>query len=80
VSDVTAEEVETARAIVIAWHSGGKPPYPHEGLVSRIATALAVRAREARRDALREALAAVDGCSDLYDATGAIRALLGSET
>jgi hypothetical protein len=85
VSDVTAEEVERERERAHRIYGDIPCIYvsPDHGLIcTRIATALAVRAREARRDALKEAERRfLDiGYSTASDAVKGIRALLGPET
>jgi hypothetical protein len=94
VNDVTAEEVraEMQRAKELLLYLSLDIIEPD---CTIIATAIAVRAREARREALKEARTAVDGeqlheivdneCDRGYrngieDASGAILALMGPET
>jgi hypothetical protein len=99
VSDVTAEEVERERErahrmLTDARYMPCTHP-DHNADCDVFATALAARAREARREALKEARTAVDGeqlheivdneCDRGYrngieDASGAILALMGPET
>lgn len=99
-SDVTAEEIERERdaahaMVTEAYRIFGWGIQELAVMQESIATALAVRAREARREALKEARTAVDGeqlheivdneCDRGYrnaidDACGAIRALMGPET
>jgi hypothetical protein len=93
-SDVTAEEVRAERSKA---HALARSVYrcndphmnkQHSNHCDDIATALAVRAREARREALKEALMAVESipehsgacCEHLAKDEAAIRALLGPET
>jgi hypothetical protein len=86
VSDVTAEEVQDemkrAGKLVSQWHEG-KAAFFGDGkgdaLTDVIATALAVRAREARREALMEA-AGVCRLRGQFTMAAAIRALMGPES
>lgn len=85
-SDVTAEEVERERErahrmLTDARYMPCTHP-DHNADCDVFATALAVRAREARRDALKEAERRfLDiGYSTASDAVKGIRALLGPET
>jgi hypothetical protein len=96
VSGVTTEEVEREREYAHRIYGDIPCIYasPDHGLIcTRIATALAVRAREARREALGEALGMmmrtaeqhrIDGwdvvADVLYRLGAAIRALMGPET
>jgi hypothetical protein len=92
VSDVTAEEIERERErahrmLTDARYMPCTHP-DHNADCDVFATALAVRAREARREALKEALMAVESipehsgacCEHLAKDEAAIRALLGPET
>ncbi len=75
-SDVTDEEVNAERGRANAFFVGLGFLSPGPAAVTAFATALALRAKEARRDGIKSAYNAAEGWGDIDDALKAIRVLM----